>query len=60
MSISFRLGKWNVHLSSSLEAFGLAVLFHCAGHFGGHIVLGPFALIVEHDNTTKLIKEANS
>lgn len=45
--ITWKVKRWRITLGFSLVAIGVSLLFHVWGDFGGHIVIGPLALIIE-------------
>ena len=49
-SKTWTIKSWRVTVAFSLIAIGISLLFHVWGDFGGHLVIGPFALIVEGPN----------
>jgi hypothetical protein len=51
---TWTLGKYQIDLGISMVCFGLCVLVHCWGDFGGHIVIGPIALQINRQESMVL------
>jgi hypothetical protein len=45
---------WRITVGASIVAFGISLVFHVWGDFGGHIIIGPFCLIVEGKNVPEI------
>lgn len=52
--LEFEIKGWQIILGATLLSFGFSILFHVWGDFGFHIVVGPFALIIDGPNVPKV------